>query len=317
MFACRRQDEEGIARSVCRRRFVCADFSASAASYAVGPATLPCPWLDSVSTVWRYTPSLYGPLFVALAGVAVNVAGGHLWLVIAALRLVAIAGVGLAAAHLPGLARACGLDEARAACLGLASPLVGVHLIAGAHNDALMIGFAVAGLYYAGRRRPVIAGLWFGLALAVKATAGIALPFAVLLVVGPDRSLRRLVTAAGWVALACAGAYAGVALVTGLGLAWIATLRKSDHPPRGIKLLILTVVLVTLWWRARGRDIPETMRYAAWALVATIALAPIFYPWYWLWPLVVIAAADPGARWPVVVSAAAGRLPSSGRAAAQ
>jgi alpha-1,6-mannosyltransferase len=96
--------------------------------------------------MWRHSPAPYGPLFLALAGVAVNVAGDHLWSVVAVLRLVTIAGVGLVAAYLPCLARECGVDEARAAWLGLASPLVGVHLVAGAHNDALMIGFAVAGL---------------------------------------------------------------------------------------------------------------------------------------------------------------------------
>jgi alpha-1,6-mannosyltransferase len=267
--------------------------------YAVGPATQPCPWLDSVSLIWRHSTAPYGPLFLALAGIAVNVAGGHLWFVVAALRLAAVAGVALAAAYLPRLARACGVDEARAAWVGLASPLVGVHLIAGAHNEALMIGFAVVGLYYAVRRRPVIGGFWFGLAVAVKATAGTALPFAVLLVVRPDRSLLRLVTAAGWVALGCAGAYAGITVVTGLGLGWFAVVRHSISVGVG---LVLAVVLVTLWWRARGRNAAETMRYAAWALLATTALVP-FRQWYWLWPLVVIAAADPVARWPVVVTA--------------
>ena len=68
---------------------------------------------------------------------------------------------------------------------------------------------------------------------------------------------------------------------------------------------ILPVVLVILWWWARGRNTPETMRHAAWAMAVSTAAAPTgFNPWYWLWPLVVIAAADPSARWPVVVTAA-------------
>src|SRR5262249_25121377 len=156
------------------------------------------------------------------------------------------------------LARTCGADAARAAWLGLASPLVGMHLIAGSHSDALMIGFAVPGLYYAVRRRPVIGGFWLGIAVAVKATAAPVPRFGVLLVTTPDRSLRRLVTTAGFVAFGCAGAYAGVALVTGLGLGNIAGLRRLA----GMSYFtssVLPMVLITLWWWARGRNTPETM----------------------------------------------------------
>ncbi|MDT5035466.1 MAG: alpha,6-mannosyltransferase, partial [Micromonosporaceae bacterium] len=39
--------------------------------YAAGPASLPCPWLHSISLIWRQTPAPYGPLFVALAAAAV------------------------------------------------------------------------------------------------------------------------------------------------------------------------------------------------------------------------------------------------------
>jgi hypothetical protein len=312
-------------------------YAAGLDPYAVGPASLPCPWLDSISLIWRHTPAPYGPLFVALAGLAVTVAGGHLWLVVALFRLVAVAGVGLAVGYLPRLARACGVDGVRAAWLGLASPLVGVHLISGAHNDALMIGFGVAGLHCAARRRPLPAGAWFGLALAVKATAGIALPFAVLLAVRPDRSPRRLAAATGWVALGCAAAYGAIVLVTGLGFGWVSGLRHSGDSvqwtsvptgvgmavgyagrlvgrpdltagaiavARTVGLLVLAVVAIALWWRARGRDARGVLRYAGLALLAGTALAPVFHPWYWLWPLAVLAAAGVGERRLVAVTAA-------------
>jgi alpha-1,6-mannosyltransferase len=312
-------------------------YAAGLDPYARGPAALPCPWLDSISYVWRQTPAPYGPGYVALTGVAVKLAGGHLWVVIGLLRLVAVAGVALAAWYLPRLARACGVDPARAAWLGLASPLVGVHLISGAHNDALMIGLALAGLLYAVRRRPLAAGAWFGLALAVKATAGIALPFAVLLVVGPRLAGRRLVTATGWIALGCAATYTAISLVTGLGLGWLGGLRHSGDTvewtsvPTGIGMaigyagrvvgaphlmhgaiavtrtvgfLILAVVLVLIWWRARGRPVQEIIGYAGWALLAVTVLGPVFHPWYWLLPLVVLAAAGLDADWLVGVTVA-------------
>ncbi|HEV7898470.1 MAG TPA: polyprenol phosphomannose-dependent alpha 1,6 mannosyltransferase MptB [Planosporangium sp.] len=309
--------------------------------YQAGPAALPCPWLDTMSYVWRNTPAPYGPLYLAITAGAVKVAGGHLWVVITLLRLVAIAGIGLTAVYLRRLARACGVDEARAAWLALASPVVGVNLISGAHNDAVMVGLCLAGLLLAVRRRPIASGALIGLAVAVKATAGIALPFAVLLVVRPDRSLRRLTTAAGWVALGFAVTYGAIALATGLGVGWVSGLRHSGDTvqwssvPTGVGLAfgyigrlfgatqlsrgavggarivglaVLAVTLVVMWWRARGRDARQTVGYAAWALLAVTVLAPVFHPWYWLLPVAVLAAAGFEARWPVVVTAAAAFL---------
>ena len=49
----------------------------------------------------------------------------------------------------------------------------------------------------------------------------------------------------------------------------------------------LAVVLVVLWWRARTGD---PLLGAGLALAATVALAPVFHPWYATWPLAVLAA---------------------------
>jgi alpha-1,6-mannosyltransferase len=305
--------------------------------YQVGPSALPCPWLDTMSYVWRDTPTPYGPASLAISGAAVRVLGDHLWAVISLLRIVSVAGVCLTALFLIRLARACGVDEGRAAWLALASPLVGVNLISGAHNDGLMVGFCLAGLLFAVRRRPVAAGAWLGLALAVKATAGIALPFAVLAVVRPDRSLRRLVAGGARVALGCTATYGVIALATGLGFGWIGALKYSGRTvqwtsvptavgmaisyvvrflgladphlavvnvARTVGMAALAVVLVVIWWRARGRDARQTVSYAGLALLAATALGPVFHPWYWLLPIAVLAAAGFEARWAVVTTAA-------------
>ncbi|MFD0788616.1 DUF2029 domain-containing protein, partial [Micromonospora azadirachtae] len=56
---------------------------------------------------------------------------------------------------------------------------------------------------------------------------------------------------------------------------------------RGIGMGVLAILLVWLWFRARHR---EPLWHAALALTATVALAPLFHPWYWTWPLAVLAA---------------------------
>jgi alpha-1,6-mannosyltransferase len=200
-----------------------------------------------------------------------------------------------------------------------------------------MVGFCLAGLLLSVRRRPLAGGALLGLAVAVKATAGIALPFAVLLAVRPDRSLRRLVTAAAWTALGFVVTYGAIALATGLGVGWLAGLKHSGdtiqwsslptgvglalgyigrffgapHLSRGlidgaraVGLAVLAVTLVAIWWRARGRDARQTVGYAGWALLAVTLLSPVFHPWYWLLPIAVLAAAGFEARWPVLVTAA-------------
>lgn len=249
-------------------------YAAGLDPYAVGPSALPCPWLGSISLIWRETSAPYGPLYVALAGAAAWLAHGNLWLTIGLLRLIAVGGLLLTAWYLPRLAR----SPSRATWLALATPLVGVHLVSGAHNDALMIGLVIAGLYHATGRRPLVSGAFFGAAIAVKATGGIALPFALLLAARPS-----LVRAGGWLAAGCVGAYAAVFAVTGLGFGWISGLQRSGDSVqwtsiptgvglavgwllritggpdvtggvitvvRAIGLVVLLATLVTLWWRA-------------------------------------------------------------------
>jgi alpha-1,6-mannosyltransferase len=294
--------------------------------YAMGVQGFGCPWLESVATSWRDSPAPYGPLFLILAGWAVGLAGGSLAGVVAGLRVVALAGLALTALALPVLARRSGRDPARAVWLVLACPLVLVHLVSGAHNDALMIGLIVSGLALAASaRRPlplVAAGLVLGLAGAGKATAVVVLPFAVLAAAAPGRRGSPVPLRALWRPAAAVGggallATAVLSLVSGRGFGWVAGLARSgdsvtwgspstavgltvdlvvrllggeiDAVPvtRALGIVLLAVVLAVLWWRARsGGALPG----AGLALAATVLCAPVFHPWYATWPLAVLAA---------------------------
>jgi alpha-1,6-mannosyltransferase len=55
---------------------------------------------------------------------------------------------------------------------------------------------------------------------------------------------------------------------------------------RILGIVALGVVLVILWWRARRGD---ALLYAGLALAATVVLAPVFHPWYAMWPLAALA----------------------------
>ncbi|MGC5309081.1 polyprenol phosphomannose-dependent alpha 1,6 mannosyltransferase MptB [Micromonospora zamorensis] len=252
--------------------------------YAVGVAAAGCPWLDTVAPIWRDTPAPYGPVFVLLAALAVGVGGG-LTGTLVLLRVIAVAGLLLAALCLPGLARAAGTPTRRAAWLALAAPLVGVHLVAGAHNDAVMLGLLLCGLLVVVRRpgQPaalLLAGALLGLAVTVKASAVVVVPFAVLAAVRGRHSVRALLRDGGWVAGGLLGAVLVTSAVSGLGFGWVGGLTHSGDseqwtsPPtavgfvvdyagtllgrdpqavpviRAVALLLLVGVLVVLWWRS-------------------------------------------------------------------
>ena len=64
-------------------------------------------------------------------------------------RLVVLLGVGLIVWATPRLARRCGVAEVSALWLGAANPLLFMHLVAGIHNEALMLGLMLAGTEFA------------------------------------------------------------------------------------------------------------------------------------------------------------------------
>ncbi|MEV1113219.1 polyprenol phosphomannose-dependent alpha 1,6 mannosyltransferase MptB [Micromonospora sp. NPDC049751] len=251
--------------------------------YAVGVAASGCPWGETVAPIWRDTPAPYGPVFVLLAALAVTVGGGLTGTVVL-LRVIAVAGLLLAALCLPSLARATGVPTRRAAWLALAAPLVGVHLVGGAHNDAVMLGLLLCGLLVAVRwpgRPPalLLAGALLGLAVTVKASAVVVVPFAALV----GASGRTVFRSGAWLGGGLLGALLVTSALSGLGFGWVGGLTRSGDseqwtsPPtavgfvvdyvgavvgrdpqavpvaRVIALALLAVVLVALWWRTWRR----------------------------------------------------------------
>jgi alpha-1,6-mannosyltransferase len=211
---------------------------------------------------------------------------------------------------LPVLARRRGVPPERAVWLVLACPLVPIHLISGAHNEAVMIALLLAGLTVAvtgaGVRRMLLAGVLLGLAVGVKATAVVVLPFAVLIF---GRKTAAVVVGGG-----AAAALAAVSFGSGLGLGWVTGLAGSGVSvqwtalptaigltleltgvdgavgvTRVVGMVALVVVLIALWVFTLGNG-KDPVLYAGLALAATVVLAPVFHPWYALWPLAVLAA---------------------------
>ncbi len=127
---------------------------------------------------------------------------------------------------MPTLVRHLGGRLPVALWLAIAGPMTVVHLIGGPHNDLLMVGFLAAGTAMMLERRHVLGMVLLTMAVAVKATAAVALPFLVWVWAGHLSSTR-------WrnFARACACSvgifvvtFAAATIVSGVDLGWIAAL---------------------------------------------------------------------------------------------
>ncbi|WP_250401847.1 polyprenol phosphomannose-dependent alpha 1,6 mannosyltransferase MptB [Streptomyces cellostaticus] len=300
--------------------------------YAHGPDLLGGPLADEVAPVWRHTAAPYGPAFLALASALSALTRGELPAGLLGMRLVAVLGVALMAVALPRLARHSGADPVAALWLGALNPLVLLHLVAGAHNDALMLGLLGLGLVAALGRWPVLGTVLITLAALVKAPAALGLPAALVLQLHAGRgALRATVTTAAGAAATTAAATA----VAGTGYGWIGALDTpvSSHnwaltsllgrgtgallehlgsglaplavPAWHLLGLVATAVAVALIW-LRLRLLPV---YAlGLSLLAVAVLGPALRPWYVLWGLFLIAAAAPSTSVRHRVAALAGVL---------
>jgi alpha-1,6-mannosyltransferase len=205
--------------------------------YSQQVSALDSPWAASAPATT--TPAPYGPLFLQIARLAAAASCGHLLVAVFLLRLLVVAGVVVIAWAVPVIARRLGEDPARATWLAVLCPLVGVHLVSGAHNDGLMVagmlsGVALALSDHASRAGPArLAVPAVALAATVKAPAAVVVPFLAVLWASqhaghgrPQVGLgavtwTRLVSRLVLAGLATAAVVVGASVGLGLGLSWL------------------------------------------------------------------------------------------------
>jgi alpha-1,6-mannosyltransferase len=288
--------------------------------YVTGVSVLPGWFQDGVDPMWAETPAPYGPLFLLLSRGVSDFSVEQPALAALVFRLIAVAGVVLIAVYLPRLAFAHGIDPTRALWLGVANPLIVLHFVAGAHNDALMVGLIVMGLTWAVERRPLAGAAAIALAASVKPIALLALPFIGLIWAGRRAGWWQRIrawAASGAVALAT---FTATGVVAGVGLGWIAALttpgevRTWASPPTAIGMLTggiaqaiglaetndvavgiaraigALIAIGIVAWLILGPWQRSPVRGAAWAFLAVVALGPVVQPWYLLWFLPLFAA---------------------------
>jgi alpha-1,6-mannosyltransferase len=121
---------------------------------------------------WQDTPSVYGPITSWTQLVANKFGGENMHDIVFWLQVFSVVPFILACAGVVMLAHGDPRRQGRAALLTIANPLLIWAVVAGAHNEALAVMFAVAGLLFM-RKNPFIAGLGIGLAGCAKVSIGL------------------------------------------------------------------------------------------------------------------------------------------------
>lgn len=147
--------------------------------YVAGPVANPNALLDDVSSVWTTTTTPYGPLALLVGRVVTTICGNDVMSGTIGLRIAFLPGLILLVWGVHRLARHFGANPATSLWLAALNPLVVIHLVGGVHNEALMVGLMVAGLALVLERKHAGGVALITAATAVKATAGLALPFVV------------------------------------------------------------------------------------------------------------------------------------------
>jgi alpha-1,6-mannosyltransferase len=293
--------------------------------YGGGPSELisgPIP--NNVHWFWMDTPAPYGPLFILVAKAVAAVTGEHMIAGVVLMRLAMLPGLILFVAALPGLVRHLGGRPSVALWLAVANPVMIIHLVGGPHNDLLLVGLLAAGCLAALNRRHVLGIALVTLAMAVKATAGFALPFLVLVwaarMSGTERV--RIVRAAAAGIGVFLVVFAAVSAAARVGLGWLPALNApsnivnwlslstgvgeflfnvtgfvvsgaSSTPyftvTRVVGILIFFYIAFRQWMAARDGG-PDAIRRAGIVLLLFALLSPATLPWYYAWGMALLAA---------------------------
>jgi alpha-1,6-mannosyltransferase len=277
--------------------------------YIGPPATFPAdPAFAHVT--WPHTTSAYGPAFtLATYPLAVLPVGVAVYV----LKAVSAAAVLALAALVARLAPARGLDPLRAAAFVALNPLVLVHVVGGPHNDAIAILAMMLGVAGIISAREMSGGAAFVAAIAIKASAAVTTPFALLATANTPPTGRNLPYINGFrpvdrllVGMGLAAVGIGVAACLAFGWHWLGAFvlagESQGHTSHlsipttlarisgidegatraGALALYAALVAYLLVWTYRGND---WLRGAAWATFSLLLATSWLLPWYLLWPL--------------------------------
>lgn len=300
--------------------------SSGANPYQVGLAASGGPFVAQVDQLWAGSGVAYPPLTLRLAQAMVTMAGFHPYWSIVAMRIPALIAVAAMLWLVPRIASGVGVSARSAVWLGVLNPLLVLHFIGAAHNDAPMVAVSLAAVWVTVTGRHwwqhfLLAPVLVGLAMALKQQGGLTviavagLPVATALAALP---LGRRLWLLGWrtalVTTVAVTAFVTASLASGLGFGWIKWLDLMGLAATPAPLALLAkfgsliveaaggspttfliaagkvgtalLLIVLAWIVIHFADRPLSV--VAWGSLAIAVLGQALHPWYLPWSLVLL-----------------------------
>lgn len=278
---------------------------------ANGPASLGRnDWTSAADPVWRAAAAPYGPVATFTSRSVVQLAGHDPALALWYYRVVVLMGIAMAGVGVSLIAIRNRLLPAVAVAIGIGNPIVIIHLIGGAHNDALMFGFLALGLAAAQRERRKLALVLLATATAIKIPAFLSIVYLGWTWDGLlATTRRRILTTAAVVSSAVVGIAIACVLMR-MGPGWLTALTSTGkvndtYSPttklgfsisellagvgidvdgatltagvRALGLLATAVLALVMMLRSPRIGV---IRATGIMLVAYVLLGPVIWPWY-------------------------------------
>jgi len=292
---------------------------------SVGPVELGRnDFTSGADPVWRSAPAPYGPVAVIAARSAVEIGGHDQVAAINVYRIIVWIAVVMAAIGIGLIAVGNGLSAAVAIAIGIGNPIMILHIIGGAHNDALMFGFLALGLAAAQRDKKKLAVALIAAATAVKLPAAVGLLYLGWCWRGEIATWKeRVVTTVAVFASSIAAIVVGCFFV-GLGPGWITALTSTGkvndtYSPTtklgfsiaeilngvgldvngqllasGVRALgLLATVAIAFVMLMRSPRVGY-IKATGVMLVAYVLLGPVIWPWYLVTGFALLAACGLG-----------------------
>ena len=238
-------------------------------------------FITHVDPVWRKSVgNPYGPVQMGVAGgvveatSVVNVGGQHFDTAIWMFRLITLAAVFASVWGIAEIARHHRVSPPVAVAIGIANPIVVLHLVGGGHNDALLMALLATGLALSlrGRHWPAIACI--ALATAVKLPAAAALLYVGWAHPGVRATVRERVRSVTKAVLAAGVIIEGLCVVVGIGLVgWIVAAKNTGTTTGTLSLSTRAGYVFGEFLRLIGLDTSNSFWMSAFRLVGLAAAA--------------------------------------------
>lgn len=258
--------------------------------YSEGAAVNPGPYLLEVSHDWRNTTTPYGPLHLWIGNGVTSFVGENVMAGIICYKFISLAGFAAVAWAIPRIARRLGGDPALALWLGVANPVMLIHMVGGMHNESVMVGLVSLGLLACLNRRFVLGTVAVGVAVSLKATAAVTLPFIVWMAAhhyAPDgaRHARRvgafLVSGFAVVAVSVASV-AGVTVASGTSWGWLEQISGNSKVVNPLSGATLAADAITPFIQLFDEEFPYNVVLSATRTAGSVLMLVGLVLMWWL-----------------------------------